>query len=946
MAPHPAGRRRGRAALTALAAVTAALTAGTTAIGSAVAAPSDDHADARSDARSDARNGSLQAFARGPGQQVRDTSIGAPVDLGLLYVGAHPDDEAGTLSTLGLWRQRYGVKSGVVTVTRGEGGGNAAGPEEGPALGLLREAEERKAVGKAGITNIYNLDKVDFYYTVSEPLTAKVWGHDDTLARTVRVIRQTRPEVLMTMDPAPSPGNHGNHQEAARLAVEAYRAAGDPGRFPEQITKEGLKPWAPSRLLTRSFAGTSSTGPTCGSTLAPRDATRDVYGVWGGERAPDGRTWAAVEREAQRQYVTQGWGGFPDVPTDPTKIGCDTMTQIESRVPIPEPGSAAATAADGAIAGALTRPAGALPLGTGAILTTDQADIQPGGRVTGTLTVTAPAKQALTGLRAQPVLPAGWAVQAGTVPARVAAGRSVQVRFTLTAPSGAATGARSRLAVRLTSAQGSGYVDRSILVAPAVTAHQQWLPQVDQFEAWTREAQVPQLSGTVAPVLTVASGGRRDIPVVVTNSSSSTQSGQVTLKPPAGFSVAPAGRAYGPLAPGASATVTFTVTNTDATLKTGAPGGDYAYTLETTSSTGTASTPQALELVPQTVAAKARPTLDGVVTPGEYGGPALDISRVWEGTACDSAADCSGQAWVSWDADTLYVAAKVVDDTKGTALATNDCKRHWRTDSLEIAIDPRGTSENTSTTFKAAILPFTAEGPACGLRDADNHQGPAASTAPGMTWSVKVNEPYTGYTAEVAIPMSELPSAIDPARLGLNVLPYDSDTQDKTGQTRIGWSVWGGVQGDPYRWGQVRLDGYVPPAGRSTTPKEPVIPLEALSSLDSPQSVAQAVVDNVALAGGPSATLRTGGWIESVRPAYGEAVVTVRAARAGVAHVSLMDASGVLGRRTVEVPGRGTLAVRVPVTRPAVGTPTALVGWDGPGETTLSSSVTPSRSGR
>ena len=125
-----------------------------------------------------------------------------------------------------------------------------------------------------------------------------------------------------------------------------------------------------------------------------------------------------------------------------------------------------------------------------------------------------------------------------------------------------------------------------------------------------------------------------------------------------------------------------------------------------------------------------------------------------------------------------------------------------------------------------------------------------------------------------------------------------------------------------------------------------MIPLEALSSLDSPQSVAQAVVDNVALAGGPSATPRTGGWIESVRPAYGEAVVTVRAARAGVAHVSLMDASGVLGRRTVEVPGRGTLAVRVPVTRPAVGTPTALVGWDGPGETTLSSSVTPSRSGR
>ena len=49
--------------------------------------------------------------------------------------------------------------------------------------------------------------------------------------------------------------------------------------------------------------------------------------------------------------------------------------------------------------------------------------------------------------------------------------------------------------------------------------------------------------------------------------------------------------------------------------------------------------------------------------------------------------------------------------------------------------------------------------------------------------------------------MAQLPGAVDPQHLGLNVFVYDSDTQDKTGQTRIGWSTWGGVQGDPYRWG-------------------------------------------------------------------------------------------------------------------------------------------------
>src|SRR5690348_12785485 len=84
----------------------------------------------------------------------------SPADLDVLFVGAHPDDEAGRLSMFGEWRERYGTRTGVVTVTRGEGGGNAVGPEEGPALGLLREHEERAAVGKANVTDVYNLDKV------------------------------------------------------------------------------------------------------------------------------------------------------------------------------------------------------------------------------------------------------------------------------------------------------------------------------------------------------------------------------------------------------------------------------------------------------------------------------------------------------------------------------------------------------------------------------------------------------------------------------------------------------------------------------------------------------------------------------------------------------------------------------------------------------------------
>src|SRR4051812_6219002 len=144
-----------------------------------------------------------------------------PVDLDVLFIGAHPDDEAFDLAAFGAWGQELGARVGVITVTRGEGGGNAVGPEEGPALGRLREAEERRAVARAGIHDIYNLDKVDFYYTVSAPLTREVWDDQETLARVVRVIRTTRPDVIVTMNPSPTPGNHGHHQLAARLAVEA-----------------------------------------------------------------------------------------------------------------------------------------------------------------------------------------------------------------------------------------------------------------------------------------------------------------------------------------------------------------------------------------------------------------------------------------------------------------------------------------------------------------------------------------------------------------------------------------------------------------------------------------------------------------------------------------------------------------------------------------------------
>ncbi|MFC7586817.1 sugar-binding protein [Nonomuraea antimicrobica] len=859
-----------------------------------------------------------------------------PVDLDALFVGAHPDDEASTLSTLGQWNEDHDVRTGVVTVTRGEGGGNAVGPEEGPALGLLREAEERTAVGKAGVSEVFNLDDVDFYYTVSAPLTDQVWG-GDTLEKVVRLVRQTRPEILLTMDPAPTPGNHGNHQEAARLAVEAFYAAADPKAFPEQITREGLRPFAPARLLTGGARGTAQPGQSCASAFRPANPAQNVFGVWSGRASPSrGKTWAAVEREAQRTYASQGWAGFPDVPSDPAQLGCDFFTQVDARVPVPQPGTAAAAAPTAVLDGALTRPDGTVPLGTRFGLRTNGFDVRPGAAFTVEVAVTAPPREPLGRSTVALRVPEGWQATGSGELGRIGAGRDASATFTVTPPPGAQAG-RARVAATLTSERGGGYTDRQVEVSPAVRGRSSRSPRWPSTRSGPPRSACRTCAAWSRPC-SPSSGGARQVGVQVTNVSGAPRSGTVRLDLPAGFTADRAEAPYSGLAAGATTTVPFTVTNTDPSLKTSNEGGDYAYTITTTSQDGSATSRPALELVPAATVpqATAAPAVDGAEGDAEYAGPALNISRLWEGSACASAADCSGTAKVTWHDDTLYLLVQVKDDVLGTRLAAADCKRHWRTDAVEVTLDPRGASENTSTTFKTAVLPVTAEGPPCHLRDADNRQGTGEQTAPGMRVAATVSA--GAYTVEMAIPMAVLPGAVDPAHLGLNILVYDSDTQDRTGQTRIGWSTWGGVQGDPYRWGVATLPGYRPPPDRPTTPPDPVIPDTVLSSLDSPQSLEQAVRVRLPLAGGPAAT--EGGRVVSASGGRDAVRATLRADSAGKAHLFVRDAQGTAGSRVVTVPGRGTTTVTVPLTR-ALGSGGAVVaGWEAGDGGTAASRVT------
>jgi hypothetical protein len=208
-----------------------------------------------------------------------------------------------------------------------------------------------------------------------------------------------------------------------------------------------------------------------------------------------------------------------------------------------------------------------------------------------------------------------------------------------------------------------------------------------------------------------------------------------------------------------------------------------------------------------------------------------------------------------------------------------ECVGHWQADSVEILLDPRGNAsealKDTANTFKLGIFPFTQSGGPCWERDADNHQGyssgaldtgnaPGVQVASTAQW-VGSNETTTphaysggGYDLEVKIPLADLPSAVDPSRLGLNITPYDNDDTSAPGttslrhidmSTRLGWSALGSVQSDPYRWGLATLPGYTPPADRPTTPAPPDVSNPNLNGALSPQTIAQSARNGVPISG-------------------------------------------------------------------------------------------------
>ncbi|MGP8246882.1 MAG: PIG-L family deacetylase [Bryobacteraceae bacterium] len=166
----------------------------------------------------------------------------------VMMIAAHPDDErTGVLAYFARGRH---MRTAYLSLTRGEGGQNLIGPEQGAALGVIR-TQELLAARKIDGAEQFFTRAIDFGFTRTAAETFEKWGRQRILADVVWVIRQYRPDVIVLVFSGTPRDGHGQHQVSAILGKEAFQAAGDAARFPEQL--QWVQPWQAKRIVRAEF---------------------------------------------------------------------------------------------------------------------------------------------------------------------------------------------------------------------------------------------------------------------------------------------------------------------------------------------------------------------------------------------------------------------------------------------------------------------------------------------------------------------------------------------------------------------------------------------------------------------------------------------------------------------------------------------------------------------
>lgn len=601
----------------------------------------------------------------------------------ILGVFAHPDDETGIAAVIARYALSEGKVVAHVYCTRGEGGGNMAGTQWGAALGVLREAELRDCLARLGVRYCYFLDQLDWAYTESVAATLRKWGKEETLRRLVRHVRALRPEIMITMNPAPSPGQHGHHQAAGVLAIEAFDAAADPNRFPEQISKEGLMIWQVRKLYY---------GGSRGENIATITTTNILLG---------GKTPGQAAGEALANHRSQGFGNFG---SGPGVQRPQRFTLVKSAV---------------LVNGGETNLFQGLPV----------ADAE--------------AKR----------------VPLGKTPTEVS---PVELQF----------------------------VPR---------------PAIAQYQRWVKEQRIEHVAAQLAADVPVVSGEAGVVRIEVINHGSETAEGEFHLSAPEGWRWEKAAHRF---SVPSGHTVGFPVGLTPSTGST----GDAELTA--TAQFGDASLKAVARAHPvprgQVALLKSEPSLD-CSGQGWESLPATPISptNLVQGKVAGEA-DSSALFRLAHDGTTLFVDVEVKDDRLVSNIAPNDIRGHWRSDSVEICLDPAAGAEDTMGCFKLGIFPFDSTGVVRAARDADANQGPVEETAPGTR--IASRRTVDGYRIQAAIPLREIGVSLEKSRrLGFNLIIYDGDKPDAApgeniNKSRLAWAPRPGVNGRPEDWGRIDLE--------------------------------------------------------------------------------------------------------------------------------------------
>lgn len=241
------------------------------------------------------------AFGRAPDLPKKEAAPGASIGRELeafgkcasvLYVAAHPDDENTQLIT--YFSLGRGYRTAYLSVTRGDGGQNVLGPEFGDELGVIRTQELLEARKVDGGTQFFTR-AIDFGFSKDPNETLSIWDRKAVLGDMVRVIREFRPDVIITrFSPEPS-RTHGHHTASAMLAVEAFKLAGDPSAYPDQLGD--LKPWQPKRIVQNGRGGGD----------APVGAISiDISGI----DAVSGHSFDEIAAKSRSMHQSQGFAGF------------------------------------------------------------------------------------------------------------------------------------------------------------------------------------------------------------------------------------------------------------------------------------------------------------------------------------------------------------------------------------------------------------------------------------------------------------------------------------------------------------------------------------------------------------------------------------------------------------------------------------------------------------